>query len=1458
MKRAPRGLLKTISIIQVLAMAACGWPAMPEWPPVGDKLEQPDGGQLFPDGGIIPISDGGVIQPLDGGTMADVMSAEDAGLLEDGGRHSDDGGLLPPDAADFERDSGMVDANDIGTPDAGERDSGIPDDGDRCQLQGLYGDGECHLDCPLPDADCDVGDAGNARQDGGDGQPFDDAGVSPPIECDEGFHVESLRCEPNSRACSLPGGDGRQEWNDGWGDCRLQSCWPDFHRVQDRCEANERECFISNGTGLQIWRNGRWATCEPVSCNTGYHLDSGRCISNTRACPIPNGSGRETWLGNQWSACQLVICYAGFHVEEGACLSNTKSCDVPNGSGVSRWENGSWGQCSVQICDEGFHIENGGCASDYQACEIDFGAGQREWNGQNWGICIPTECDAGYHVEDNRCESNQRACPIANGDGEQNWNNGDWGLCEPTACLPGFHIESYACENDMRVCPVPNGNGFQRWESPGWGLCIPDSCHDNFHDGGNGSCVDIGQCAEGFALDESGKCVPNARAYESHFDIMFALIPQGIFERGSPTEEPGRSEKNEKLNFVELTQPFALSITEITQAQWQALTDAMPAAFFDCGLNCPVEQLDWYSALAFANALSLRDGFAPCYDLQPSSCADETTDWADGQSSCTSTTFSGTSCSGYRLPTEAEWEYAYRAKSTTAFYSGEIQQVGTSPLDVSLDSIGWYGGNSTAEYASAFDCSGWGPGADRCGPQPVKRKNSNSWGLFDMSGNVSEWIWDGFADYPLSSTDPVGAIDGETRVVRGGAWDSAAAETRAASRAARAPNDGTSTIGFRLARTLPACATGQDDGRGVCVESGVCAAGFHWETHYCVPDLRGCLLANGVGEERWDENSWSECQLSHCFPGFHDDGTGKCVDVDWCAFGFQQNEEGECVKVPPDLPHLLGIEFAFIPAGTFTMGTPSNELGRLVDEAPHDVMISYNFAMSTTEITQSHWQQVSKQNPSHFESCGDECPVENIDWFSALAYANRLSDAAGLERCYALSSCEDPSSGWHDGAHDGCDDLIFVGPSCLGYRLPTEAEWEYAYRAMTTSAYYSGPNSFTNCSIDSNLDKIGWYCGNSEATTQPVGQKQPNSWGLFDVAGNVREWTSDWYAAYQGEQTDPTGPATGTNPVVRGGSWQLGAGNARAGRRTYFTVDGQSSEIGFRLVRTLLQCPTGQRDGGGGECVAAETCASGFHAERNLCVPDLRGCSLENGRGLQSWTAEGWGACQLLECLDGYQDGGDANCVPADSCSPGYAIDDSGICQPEECTTNLFFPLNELPTGATYSGGAIPNRGAVDLEQQCWSQTSDWQNLRIPVEEHPYREISFQVVRGVERQSAYVSFQGVNLRFGIDGFAECNHDCHASADYANAVAAFVWSPEEGAWVGQWSALLTSSPIEFNEYKIVFDPDSDQYAVYENDLLIGGGNHPATLGADAVNFGATAPRFQHAGTCWKDVNLYACP
>ena len=261
-----------------------------------------------------------------------------------------------------------------------------------------------------------------------------------------------------------------------------------------------------------------------------------------------------------------------------------------------------------------------------------------------------------------------------------------------------------------------------------------------------------------------------------------------------------------------------------------------------------------------------------------------------------------------------------------------------------------------------------------------------------------------------------------------------------------------------------------------------------------------------------------------------------------------------------------GMEFSFVCAGMFSMGSDVAEVGRDADETVHAVTLTRDHYVGRHEVTQDQFAALMGYHAGFHTGCPD-CPAEHLNWNEAALLANRLSVEQGLETCYTCNG---------DGQNARCHPRLDPY-ACSGFRLPTEAEWEHAARAGQTTAFSSGGGLTAgtemacagNLALDdgTTLDDLAWYCGNT-TSTQPVGSKQPNAWGLYDTLGNVWEWCHDWSGPYAGAATDPSGAAQGHHRIVRGGSWRAeGPCRVRTANRSRRIPRIRCQTIGVRLVK---------------------------------------------------------------------------------------------------------------------------------------------------------------------------------------------------------------------------------------------------------------------------------------------------
>jgi formylglycine-generating enzyme required for sulfatase activity len=300
------------------------------------------------------------------------------------------------------------------------------------------------------------------------------------------------------------------------------------------------------------------------------------------------------------------------------------------------------------------------------------------------------------------------------------------------------------------------------------------------------------------------------------------------------------------------------------------------------------------------------------------------------------------------------------------------------------------------------------------------------------------------------------------------------------------------------------------------------------------------------------------------------------------------------------------VEMVTLSAGSFWMGCPDGDCpsgypggegtlcefqnGCNTEGDLHYVTLTHDFEIGLYEVMQSQFEGLTEWNPSNFQSCGGDCPVENVSWYDAIAYVNALSAAAAIAPCYALSdvvcwdwtSVSDPLDCMNDtqeGVQSATVALNGVSTpyDCTGYRLLTESEWEYAIRAGSLTAFYPSDGNdgvFSGDDTDANMEQIGWYYHNSSNTTHPAGGKEANAWGVYDMSGNVWEWVWDGHELYpsgtpSSPVVDPAGDDSSAERDMRGGDWNEFAFASQSSNRNYTDPYYLNYTVGFRVARTI-------------------------------------------------------------------------------------------------------------------------------------------------------------------------------------------------------------------------------------------------------------------------------------------------
>ncbi len=295
-------------------------------------------------------------------------------------------------------------------------------------------------------------------------------------------------------------------------------------------------------------------------------------------------------------------------------------------------------------------------------------------------------------------------------------------------------------------------------------------------------------------------------------------------------------------------------------------------------------------------------------------------------------------------------------------------------------------------------------------------------------------------------------------------------------------------------------------------------------------DVRATITTTYTPDERFQVNVPQEMHELYTMRGGQVVATATYSGFHTFVEEARASSSGEPRIVSDDA---TGIALVEIEPGRFTMGSPWTDAGRHDDEVPHDVRILGPFFLGRFEVTQRQWQDVMGANPSRFADCGPDCPVENVSFDEVQQFVAALN----------------------------------ARQNAFTYRLPTEAEWEYACRAGGTAPFGTG-TSLTTAQANYN-GMLAFTPGGVDYRKHPtpVGTFPPNAWGLADMHGNVLEWTADWYGSYASDSaTDPRGPSSGGRRVVRGGSWFLDVSDARCATRGKEPPDDGSFQLGFRVA----------------------------------------------------------------------------------------------------------------------------------------------------------------------------------------------------------------------------------------------------------------------------------------------------
>ena len=582
---------------------------------------------------------------------------------------------------------------------------------------------------------------------------------------------------------------------------------------------------------------------------------------------------------------------------------------------------------------------------------------------------------------------------------------------------------------------------------------------------------------------------------------------------------------------VRITKPFYLGMYTVTQAEYEKVMGVNPSAFTAKPMDVSAFE-PRLPAREVNSRNKLRNKLANKVVGQDTSRHPvETVSYGDAKEFCRRLSEMPAERAArrlYRLPTEAEWEYACRAGTTTRWYCGDDE--------AGVADVAWSKKNAGGMT------------------HPVGEKRCNVWGLYDMCGNVSQWCADWFgADYCMQSrpSDPAGPPAGAGRLHRGGSWNFPPPYCRSAYR----PSDGPAARGGDIGLRVVADVAAGTAGLSAPVES----------------------LKTGTAESPRSPIANVKSQISNPESQIPPPAVAP---FEAAAAKQHQQAWAKHLGLPADETNSLGMPLLLIPPGEFDMGSTPDDVNwamaegkrnnaknwyfeRVPDELPrHRVKITRPFYLGMYTVTQAEYQKVMGVNPSGctaqpMDASAFQPPLPEVEIKCRQAYAKLV---AGKDTSrYPVETVN-----WNE-AMEFCHRLSALPAEQAArrvYRLPTEAEWEYACRAGTATRWYCGDD-------EASLLDAAWFARNNDGMTHPVGEKQPNAWGLCDMHGNVWQWCVDLFKTdyyKESPSNDPIGPAKGVVHTLRGGAAFERASMCRSAFRHCEIPNFHVRGFGFRVL----------------------------------------------------------------------------------------------------------------------------------------------------------------------------------------------------------------------------------------------------------------------------------------------------